>query len=73
MLKSSIPISENSTRRIGVDYNVNEFIIFFHEIRNAIFHGHSRSWKGLNSTMQAVLRKQGLVTKKGKIIIEKNK
>ena len=48
-------------------------LLLFHEIRNAIFHGHSRSWKGLNSTMQAVLRKQGLVTKKGKIIIEKNK
>ena len=26
VLKSSIPISENSTRRIGVDYDANEFI-----------------------------------------------
>lgn len=25
VLKSSIPISENSTRRIGVDYDANEF------------------------------------------------
>lgn len=72
MLKSSIPISENSTRRIGVDYDANEFVIF-DETRNGIFHGHSRSWEELNSTMQAVLRKQGLVTKKGKIITEKNK
>ena len=65
-LDDSIPLSDNTTRRVSVDKKTNEYIILG-EHRPGEFHGHTRSWKELTPKMQAVLRKAGLVNKKGKI------
>ena len=64
-MDNSIPIGPNTTRRVGISDNE---IVVFDETLNGIFHGHVRSWSELSETMKAVLRKAGMVNKKGKII-----
>ena len=65
-LDNSIELSPNTNRRISVDKETGEYIIF-DEHRPNEFHGHTRSWDELTPKMKAALRKAGLVTKKGKI------
>lgn len=64
-LDNSLPIGPNTNRRIGISNG--EFVVLDNTIGD-IFHGHVRSWDELTQIMQAVLRKAGLVTKKGKIL-----
>ena len=63
-LDNSIPISENTTRRIGI--SDGEFVVL-DETTKGVFHGHVRSWNELSEKMKAVLIKAGKVNKKGKI------
>lgn len=63
-LDNSVPISDNTTRRIGI--SEGEFVVL-DETMEKLFHGHVRSWKELSNAMKAALRKAGLVSKKGKI------
>ena len=65
-LDTSIDISENSARRVGIDYETGEFAVFDQHLPNR-YHGHVRSWSELSPKMRAALREAGMVTKKGKI------
>ncbi|MGW7688543.1 hypothetical protein ACWGMA_06580 [Streptomyces asiaticus] len=67
-LESSINFNPNTTRRVGVDKEAEEFAVF-DETHNGtgIYHGHVRKWNELSQQMQSALRKAGLVTAKGKI------
>jgi RHS repeat-associated protein len=66
-LDTSIKISENSTRRVGIDYDAGGFVVFpEHEPRK--FHGYSVHWTKLTQKMQSVLRAAGMVNKKGRIL-----
>lgn len=64
-LDNSVPISPNTTRRVGIS---DDEIAVFDETTTGVFHGHVRSWDELSEPMKAALRKAGMVTKKGKII-----
>jgi hypothetical protein len=66
-LDTSVRISENTTRRVGIDYASGEFVVF-DETRAGIFHGHVRTWEQLTQAMQNALREAGLATARGKII-----
>ena len=66
-LDNSIEMPGNTTRRVGVDKEANEYLVFDEHLPGK-FHGHTRTWNELNQKMQAVLRKAGLVSKKGKIL-----
>ncbi len=63
-LDSSLPLPGNTDRRIAV--SDNQFVVLDKTLAD-LYHGHIRSWEKLDDVMQAVLRKAGLVTKKGKI------
>ena len=64
-LDSSLSLNDNTRRRIGISNG--EFVILDNTIDN-IYHGHVRIWSELSQAMQALLRRNGLVNKKGKII-----
>ena len=64
-LDNSVPISNTTSRRIGI--SEGEFVVL-DETMEGLFHGHVRSWKELSNAMKAALRKAGLVNKKGKIL-----
>ncbi|MFC4652190.1 hypothetical protein ACFO26_04650 [Lactococcus nasutitermitis] len=65
-LNDSLSVSGDTTnRRISVANN--QFVVL-DETEKGEYHGHVRTWRELNQKMQAILRKAGLVTKKGKII-----
>ena len=70
-LDQSIQVKNTSTRRVGVDKENQEFVVFdktiTHNNSNEEFHGHVRSWKELHPEHQQALIGSGLVTKKGKI------
>jgi len=65
-LEDSIELPGNTSRRIAIDKQAEEFVVFDEHMPNK-FHGHTRTWKELDQTMQATLRKEGMVSKKGKI------
>jgi len=66
-LDESIPLSPNTTRRVAIDKENGEYLIF-DEHAPGKFHGHSRAWKELDNAMQAALRNSGLVlNNKGKM------
>lgn len=64
-LDNSIPLGPNTDRRIGISNG--EFVVL-DKTSDGLYHGHVRSWDELTPKMQAVLRKAGLVDKKGNII-----
>ncbi|WP_204343380.1 polymorphic toxin-type HINT domain-containing protein [Paenibacillus elgii] len=63
-LDNSLSIGPNTDRRIGI--SDGEFVVL-DRTSEGLYHGHVRSWGELTPTMQAILRKAGLVNKKGKI------
>ncbi len=69
-LDFSIPLGPNTPRRIGIDYETGEFVVF-HRTREGVYHGHVRTWGELTPQMQATLRRGGLVDKRGRITIGK--
>lgn len=69
VLDNSIQVNKTSPRRIGVDKKTGQFVVFDETYPGTgEFHGHVRNWEELNPKMQSVLRKAGIVTKKGKIM-----
>jgi len=66
VLDNSFELPGNTSRRIGIDYKTYEFNVF-DEHAPGKFHGHVRTYKELSPQMQSLLRKEGLVNKKGKI------
>ncbi len=70
-LDNSVQVKLTSPRRVGVDPDNNEFVVFDETNPGQdIFHGHVRSWDELTSQMQNALIKAGKVTKRGQIIGE---
>nr|WP_237178999.1 polymorphic toxin-type HINT domain-containing protein [Paenibacillus sp. MMS18-CY102] len=63
-LDNSLSIGPNTDRRIGI--SDGEFVVL-DKTSDGIYHGHVRSWSELTPTMQSILRKEGLVDKKGNI------
>ncbi len=66
-LDTSVEVRPTSSRRIGIDYEKGEFVVFDKTINN-IYHGHVRDWNELSSEMQNALRKAGMTDKNGKIM-----
>jgi hypothetical protein len=72
-LDVSIQIKETSARRVGVDYDAGDIVIFDEtgvkaNAGETIFHGHIQSWKELHQDAKNALMRSGIVDKKGKII-----
>jgi hypothetical protein len=66
-LDNSIPFSDNSTRRVGIDYATNEFVVFAEHLPGK-FHGWVAKWAELTPKMQRELRRFDMANKKGKIL-----
>jgi len=66
----SVWIDPNTTtRRVGVDPLNKEFVIFDEtKVGQRVYHGHTRTWKELNSKAKNRLIKSGLVDAKGNLI-----
>ena len=70
-------MSNNSPRRVGIDMNNHEFVVFDRtgnkvvnkEVAGGIFHGHVRSWEEFEAAMKKLLEDRGLV-KNGKINVD---
>lgn len=65
-LDNSVQVKETSPRRIGVDYETREFVVF-DQPSPGKFHGHVRTWQQLTQEMRNALVKTGLVSPNGKI------
>ncbi|MBG9795002.1 hypothetical protein ABD76_22045 [Paenibacillus dendritiformis] len=63
-LDNSYSIGPNTDRRIGI--SDGEFVVL-DKTSEGLYHGHVRAWSELTPTMQSILRKAGLVDKKGNI------
>ena len=66
VLDNSIQIKSASSRRIGIDPETHEYVVF-DQTRGNEYHGHSRTWDQLTQEMKQVFIDSGLVTKKGKL------
>lgn len=68
-LENSVPLGENTTRRVGVDKENGEIVVLDEtHPGKGVYHGHVRSWEELSDKMRNALRRAGLVNKKGKIL-----
>ncbi len=68
-LDTSVQVSKNSARRVGVDYGQGRYVVFDETYPGrGIFHGHYRDWNQLTQTMQSVLRDIGLASGRGAIL-----
>lgn len=65
-LDNSVQASENSTRRVGIDPNNGEFVVF-DQTTPGTFHGHVRTWRELSQAHQSALRRQLGVGRKGQL------
>lgn len=68
-LDNSVPISEKSSRRVGVE-RANKEIVVFMEHLPGVFHGFLVEWSELDRRVQQLLQKAGLVTGRGRILTE---
>ena len=69
-LDQSIQVKSTSPRRVGIDYETGDFVVF-DQTSQGIFHGHVRSWSGpngLTQAMQRALRESGMVDRRGRIL-----
>jgi hypothetical protein len=71
-LERSVPIKETTPRRVSADPKTGELVVYDETYPGSgIYHGHVRPWNGpdgLSPSMQAALRKAGLVNSKGKVL-----
>lgn len=70
-LNTSIQIKPTSLRRVGVDYESKEFVVFDRTL-DSTYHGHVRPWEGLHQDMKRALQQAGVVDRKGNFINGKN-
>jgi RHS repeat-associated protein len=70
-LDSSVRVKQTSTRRVGIDYDRGDFVVF-DETRPGLFHGHVRPWTELEGPMQKALVDAGMANRRGKILIGGN-
>lgn len=68
-LDNSTQVSPNSPRRVGVDEDNGEIVIFDEtHPGEATFHGHVRTWGELSQAQKNALVKAGLTNRRGKIL-----
>ncbi|MFG0413487.1 DUF637 domain-containing protein [Pseudomonas sp. zjy_8] len=67
-LDTSIQVKPTSPRRVGVDYESKEFVVFDRTL-DTTYHGHVRSWKDLHPDMQKALQQAGMADRKGNILV----
>jgi hypothetical protein len=67
VLDKSIQVTGSSPRRVGVDPETGEFVVFS-RTSEGVFHGHVRPWAELRPEMQNALVDAGMVTRRGKIL-----
>lgn len=65
-LDFSLQVKETSPRRVGIDPQTSDFVIF-DQTTPGVFHGHVRPWNELPVEAQNALRKAGMVDAKGRI------
>ncbi|XXT18155.1 SpvB/TcaC N-terminal domain-containing protein [Sorangium sp. So ce429] len=76
-LDTSVGIGENTTRRVGIDYETGKLVMFAETYpgRTGLggapreFHGYVQTWDELPQAAQNALYKSGMVTRRGKILI----
>jgi hypothetical protein len=68
-LDASVLVKDTSPRRIGIDYETGEFVVF-DKTKDNIYHGHVRAWKDLHPDMQKALIKSKIADSKGKILTQ---
>jgi hypothetical protein len=68
-LESSLQVKASSPRRVGIDYDSGEFVVF-DQTTSGVFHGHVRAWKELTPEMQTILVEAGRVSRRGKILTD---
>jgi len=66
-LENSVQVKPTSPRRIGVDPDTNEFVVF-DQTGGDIYHGHVRQWDKLHQDMKNALLKAKKVNNKGNIL-----
>ena len=66
-LDNSVQVKETSPRRVGVDREAGQFVVF-DQHEPGEFHGHVRPWGALRPEMKNALVKAGLATRNGTII-----
>ena len=66
-LDLSVQVKPTSPRRVGIDYDAGDFVVFDRTI-NSTYHGHVRPWKDLHPDMQKALIRSGMVDKRGNIV-----
>ncbi len=66
-LDTSTLIKDTSPRRVGVDHQTGDYVVFDRTIRNE-YHGHTRTWDQLTSEMQNALVESGMANRRGKLI-----
>lgn len=66
-IDTSIQVKSTSTRRVGIDYETGDFVIFDNTINN-VYHGHVRARSELRPEMQNALQMAGMVDRRGNIL-----
>ena len=67
-LNNSVSIADTTTRRIGIDPNTDEIVVI-DDTNTGKYHGHVRTWDQLTQAMKNALVEDGLIDKKGRIIL----
>jgi len=68
-LDSSVQVKETSPRRVGVDYDSGELVVFDEtHPGEGIFHGHVRSWDELTDQQRNAFSAGGLTDRRGRIL-----
>ena len=65
-LDHSLQVRSTSPRRVGIDYDSGEFVVFNRTLGNT-YHGHVRPWQELERPMQKALRDAGMADRRGRI------
>jgi hypothetical protein len=68
-LDSSVQVKETSPRRVGVDYDSGQLVVFDEtHPGEGIFHGHVRSWDELTDQQRNAFSSGGLTDRRGRIL-----
>ena len=68
-LDSSVQVKETSPRRVGVDYDLGQLVVFDEtHPGEGIFHGHVRSWDELTDQQRSAFSRAGLTDQRGRIL-----
>lgn len=67
VLEYSVQVKSTSPRRVGIDHDTGEFVVFDRTSGNS-YHGHVRSWGELHTDHQNALIRSGQVDRRGRIL-----